>query len=234
MVMRTKFLLVSLTFFLIALSASSFAYDVVVFEDYDTSYFLKEGKLSVEKRIRLKNIGKNPIIPGELHFRVYEARGEKSYPVEVENLAASNNNNDLSTRVTKYKEYSDIIVHVWNPVLPEFELPITISYDLDFAPKGVFFHEVQFPIEETTIPIRDSSVNFMLPKKYHVTYATTTEINEDGIYNIVRWINDDDLSLEYTLLPLPRTPFRMVSVFWLSILVVLGVIFIFLNSRRKD
>lgn len=227
----SKLVIFSLLVLVFAFSAA--AYDVVVFENYETSYFLKDGKLSVEKRVLLRNVGNNPIIPGELHFRVYEQRGDKQIPVEIKNLVASNPSSQLTTRVTLYDDYSDVVVHVWNPVLPDFDLPLTISYDLDFKLKGVLFHEVQFPIEETTIPIRDSKVDFMLPNQFSVTFTTGDVIAEDNMNKVVQWVNEDDLSLEYSRLPLPNTPFRMVGIFWMTILVALGAIFIFLNAKRQ-
>ncbi|MFW6230632.1 MAG: hypothetical protein ACOC32_01265 [Nanoarchaeota archaeon] len=215
----------------LVLAASALAYDVIVFEDYETSYFLKDGKLEVENDVVLKNVGSNPIIPGEIHFRIYSG-SEKVEPAKVSELVAMNNNNELDTRIEEYSEYADIVVHVWNPVLPGFEFPISISYDVDFRPKGVLFPQIVFPVEETTVPVREKSVRVMIPERYSITYAPGADLSSDSLYDIAAWDDDDEPALEYSILPFPRMPFRMVSIFWLTVLIILGAVFIMLNLRR--
>ena len=216
------------------ISLSTYAYDVVVFEQYDTSYYLQSGKLIVEKDLILQNTGNNPIIPGELHFKLYQQDGDKIEPAKITELVATSNANDLTARVDSFDDYSDLVVHVWNPLLPGFNFPISISYEMDFRPKGILFHELAFPIEETTIPVQESSTSLMLPKQYKVTYAPSAEITEDNAYRVVNWNDDEEFAIEYTVLPLPRVPFRMVSVFWLIVLLILGTVFIFLNMKRPN
>lgn len=220
-------------FAVLVLASAVQAYDVMVFDNYQTSYYLKSGVLTVEKQLSLKNVGNNPIIPGEIHFRVYEKMGDTEKAAKITDLMALTNNRNLESRVESYDGYSDVIVHIWNPILPGFEIPVTVSYDMEFKPRGILFHEIVFPIEETTIPIRQSDVTLYLPKQYSVTYAPLATIDGDNLYDIVHWQDTDDLSIEYTRLPFPKMPFRMVSLFWLVVLMVLGTIFIFLNLKRK-
>jgi hypothetical protein len=226
-----KLSLLLLSFILVASAVQG--YEVMVFENYDTSYYLKNGVLTVEKELSLKNVGNNPIIPGEIHFRVYESNGDSETAAEITELTALTNNRNLESRVETYDGYADVVVHVWNPILPGFEIPVSLSYDMKFRPRGILFHEVVFPIEETTIPIRESSATLYIPKRFSVTYAPFASVSGDSMYDIIEWDETDDLSIEYTILPFPKMPFRMVSLFWLVVLMILGTIFIFLNMKRK-
>ncbi len=210
------------------------AFDVVAFQEYDKTYYLEGDVLRVEKDLVMRNIGNNPIVPGEVRFRMYEVRGSTTVPSDIDEIYARDNSRELDARVEKYSDYSDLIVHVFNPILPGFDYPISISYELEFNPTGILFHEMLFPIEETTIPIRDSVTRLVMPNRYRVTFAPDTQIEQDGMRRTIEWDGDSELLLEYTRLPMPQMPFRMVSVFWLSVLMVLGVTFIYLNSRRPD
>lgn len=210
------------------------AYDIVVFEDYDKTYFMDGDVLRVEKDLTLRNVGNNPIIPGDIRFRMYEVLGGETVPSEIDELQATDGSRELESRVESYDDYSSIIVSVYNPLLPGYDYQMTVSYEIDFNPTGILFHEMIFPIEETTTPIRDSTTRLVMPNHYKVTFAPDAEISSDSMRQTIEWDGDSDLMLEYTRLPLPRMPFRMVSVFWLIILAILGVLFIYLNSRRPD
>lgn len=209
-------------------------FELIVFQEYDKTYFLDGNILRVEKDLVLRNVGSNPVMPGDIRFRVYEVRGGNLVPSEIREIQASDNSRELDTYVEQFSEYSTLVVRVFNPLLPEFDYQIRLSYEINFNPTGILFHEMIFPIEETTIPIRDSSTTFIIPNRYRITYAPNVEIVQDSMHRTIDWDSDDELVLEYTRLPLPQAPFRMVSVFWLSILAVLGVLFIYLNSRRPD
>ncbi|MFW5852401.1 MAG: hypothetical protein ACOCUR_00045 [Nanoarchaeota archaeon] len=228
-------------FFIFAFTLLVFAFPVfaqdptnpIVFEDYETSYFLKDGVLTVEKEILIRNVGPSPVIPGQINFRMYEQRGENTQPAIIKDVIALNNDNEVESTVNTYDTYSDLVVHIWNPLLPDYEYPLSISYDLEFSPRGIFFRELVFPVEETTIPVKDRYTRLFIPKSYSVTYAPSAEISSDSLYKIVDWGSGSEFAIEYTLLPFPRMPFRMVSVFWLSVLVILGALFIFLNMKRS-
>ena len=215
------------------LSLSVFA-EVVVFKQYDTKNFLDDGKLRVEKNIRITNGGTNPIIPGELHFKVYEFEGKDQVASQIENLYAHNNQNKLTANVIKKGDYSDIVVDVWNPLLPDFEVPITITYDLLYKQKGVLFHELNFPVEETTVPISSSSIKLYLPKNFYVTYAPNAEISDTDMYKVVEWDDTEkDLTVEYTRLPLPKMMFRFSTMFWLVVITILLGVTVYFNFFYK-
>lgn len=223
-------------FFLIIfiLCTAVLAQEVVVFTKYDTKNILDRGKLKVEKNIEITNRGTNPIIPGELHFKVYEFKGSKQVASEIDNLYAHNNYNKLSSHVVKGKDHSDVVVDVWNPLLPDFDIPVTITYDLFYNQKGILFHELNFPVEETTVPIASSSIKLFLPKNLFITYAPKAKVSQDSMYKIVEWEDtDEDLTVEYTRVPMPRMPFRISTMFWLTIIFVLVGVTIYFNFFYK-
>jgi hypothetical protein len=218
----------------LAILSSSVLANVVIFEEYETKNILDKGTLKVEKNINIKNRGTNPIIPGELHFKVYEYKGKKQVASNIDNLYAHNNYNKLSAQVIRSGDFSDVVVDVWNPLLPDFEIPVTITYDLKYNQKGILFHELNFPVEETTVPVDSSSIKLFLPKNFFITYAPKATITEDSMYKIVEWENPDyDVSLEYTRLPMPKMPFKFSTMFWLTVIFILVGVTVYLNFFFK-
>jgi hypothetical protein len=219
--------------FIFILSSSVLA-EIVVFDRYDTRNTLSDGVLKVEKNIVLKNAGRNPIIPGEIHFKVYEFEGKNQIPSKIENLDAHNNYNRLTSKVVREDDFSDIVVDIWNPLLSDFEFPLTISYEINYNQKGVLFHELNFPDDEVTVPLAYSVTRLMLPDKYFVTYAPGAKIVKDGDFRVLEWENpEQDIVLEYTRIPLPKMPFKFVTFFWMMIITVLVVITVYYNFLYK-
>ena len=229
--------LLILAFFVVVPSVYSF--ENLIFEDYSTSYFVKGNTLVVEKEVIIRNVGRSEyLVPGEIYFNVYERRGDSSVAPSIRDVSAlQNNDRSLDTRVDTHDTHSSIAVHIWSPLSnqPNMQYRLSLSYEMDFRPRGFLFHEVVFPVETSSHRIVERSTRMMLPTGYTVTYAPTADVSSDGLHTIVDWGSQSDLSLEYTFLPLPeQMPFRMVSVFWLTVLVFLGVLFIFLNLRRTS
>jgi len=73
----------------IILSVSASA-EIVVFEDYKTTYTMKGDTLSVVKNLRLMNVGSSPIIPGEIHFKISKDEGDSSVPPQIHNFQVIN------------------------------------------------------------------------------------------------------------------------------------------------
>jgi len=216
---------------LIACYASA---EVVVFKTYETSTTLEKGQLRIEREIALENVGSNPIIPGELHFKLHEIKKGDRVASVVNNLAAKNDYNKvLKTRKIETKEETDLVVSVWEPVLEKFSYVVLLSYELEFKPKGLLFYEIKVPLEETTIPIKSQTQNLYLPAKYRVTYAPDAKVktSDDGRFRVVTWENREEMVVEYTRLPLPKMGIRAVNVFWIVVILTL-LITTFLIHRR--
>ncbi len=206
----------------------------VTFEEYEKTYYMEGDSLRVEKDIVMVNRLRSPVVPGSVEFRMYEIRGRDIVPSQISEVYARDNSRELDTRVETHGDHTKLIVMVRTPLMQDYEFPVSISYEIDFNPSGILFHEVLFPIEETTNTVVDSTTRLVMPNRYRVTYAPDAEIEKDGMRQSIEWGGGTEIMLEYTRLPLPQMPFRMVSVFWLTILLILGVIFIYLNSRRPD
>lgn len=223
-------------FLIMVILASSVSAEVVVFKSYVTKTKLEKDSLHIDREIILQNVGANPIIPGELHFKLHEVKKDARVASSVSNLGAVNDfDKELKTRKVETKEETDLVVSVWEPVLPKFTYNVLLSYDLKFKPKGVLFYEINVPLEETTIPIKDQTQSLYLPSKYHVTYAPDAEVkevNEGGKkYKVVTWKNREDMVVEYTILPLPKMGIRAVNVFW--IIVIIGLLITTFLIHRK-
>jgi len=200
--------------------------DVVIFDRYDSETTLENGVLHVERSMRIKNIGSNPIIPGELHFKLYEMHKDEKRAPKITGFSVTNPyDRELDTRKIESADEVDLIVNVWDPLLPDFYYEFTMSYDMEFSPNGLLFYELTVPREDTTIPIQKSKTDFLLPKNYFVTYAPNAEVSKDGKYKIVTWADEDVMNLEYSVVPLPYTGIRAVNVFWIFLIVVfLGIL----------
>lgn len=207
---------------------------VVVFSNYDTKTYLDDDQLRIERTMRLKNVGTNPIIPGELHFKLKELRGGTTVGPMVDNLEAkSSYGNKLTTTILEYEDETDLVISVWDPLLPGFHFDIDASYEMTFDESGILFHEINVPTEETTIPIRDKSSRFYISDSYKVTYAPGAQVYEEAGYKVVEWGDADDRVFEYTVLPLPKTGIRAVNLFWISIIIILIASFVLARYRRR-
>lgn len=201
--------------------------DIIIFTTYDTSTTLENGYLHIERSVVLKNVGGAPVIPGELHFKLHELfKGEEVGP-EVRNLKAYDQyKTELRSNIVRSDKQTDLIVSVWNPLLPEFSYPLTLSYDFVFEPKGLLFYEIKVPQEETTIPIQSSSNKFLLPQEYKVTFASEGTVSKEEEHHVVSWTGRSTMEIEYSKVPLPKLPVRGVNVFWVTLIILLLVPFI--------
>ena len=224
---------------LLALLMVSFASaEVVVFKSYETKSILGDNSLSISRKIILQNVGSNPIIPGELHFKLHEISKDKKVASDVNNLGAKNDfDKVLKTRKIESAEETDIVVSVWEPVLPRFTYVVLLEYDLKFEPKGILFYEIKVPLEETTIPIKTQKQQLYLPAKYHVTYAPDADVKlvqEGGKkYRVVTWEDREDMVVEYSRLPLPKMGLRAVNVFWIVIILALLISTFFIHRKLR-
>jgi len=209
--------------------------EVVVFEQYRTDTYLEKDHFRIERTVILKNVGNNPIIPGELHFKLHEVRDNEKVGSKISGFKAKNDmGTELKTRMIETSKETDLVISVWEPVLPRFTYKIVLSYNLQFEPKGILFYEVKVPVEQTTIPILNNDQRLHLPKKYHVTFAPegTTKSDDSKGYRVVSWQNKQDMVVEYSLVPLPKMGIRAVNLFWLVIIITL-IVTVFLVSRKR-
>ncbi len=234
---RTTLILLLTIFSLFALIPIAQA-NTVVFERYDTTATIQGDTILVERDVRIKNSGLTPIIPGEVHFRLYEQRGDTKTPIVVNNFRAhSETSGDLTTRVMERGGETDLSVHLWNPLLPNFYYDFTMTYEMEFSPSGILFYEIRLPREETTIPIVNENTEFYLDRRYSVTYAPdgTVSSGTPTGNTVVSWDrNSDNRVVEYSRIPLPTIGVRAVNVFWIIIIMLLVGVFILSLKRSKS
>jgi hypothetical protein len=218
-------------FFVINISLAN----VIVFEKYDTTYSFEKDYLKITKDLRILNVGSNPIIPGEIHFKLSEIQKEKQIAIKINNLKIVDfRNNELESRLIEKSDQTDLSFTIWQPLLPRHHYDFTMEYEINFDPKGVFFYMVNIPKEVTTIPIQKSSTTFELPKKYHVTYAPNSTIEKEDEFVKISWEELNLLSFEYSIVPLPKLGFPMVNFFWVTLMVVFLMVFIVRVIRNRS
>ena len=219
---------------LLLLSVSVVSAEVIVFDKYDTKTTLKDGKLIVTKELRLRNVGPNPIIPGEVHFKLSQETKKGVEAPEIEGFSVVDKfGKKLDTREYDSAEGADLVFTVWDPLLPNFVYEMTMTYEISFKPKGVLFYHVLLPEERTTIPVKESSTEFTLPKRYHVTYFSPdgeTYSEKDG--NVVNWDVKDAYYVEYSVVPFPRLGIKGVNVFW-TLIIILFLVNLFFRMKKK-
>lgn len=215
-----------LLLFLVLLSSITLA-DVIVFENYKTTFEYKDKTIVVKKELRLKNVGSSPIIPGEIHFKISENEGDDSNAISVNNFVAKSiRGQTLESRQVKHDSETELIFTIWDPLLPQFFYDFEMTYEIPFKPKGFLFHQIEIPDEKTTIPIKKVTTQFNIPKKYHVTYAPEGEIEKEDDFRTIKWNTKSDLKFEYTSFPIPKMGFPVVNLFWILIIVIFIAIFI--------
>ncbi len=223
-------------FVAIAIFSSHVFADVVVFEKYKTTFTMDGDKLKVYKKLRLMNIGSNPIIPGEIHFKLSKQEGNEIIPVEISDLAIIDHyDREMTSNLNKGSKETDIIFTIWEPLLPKFFYDFTITYKIDFEPKGLLFYEINIPEEKTTIKIKQKETEFLLPKKFHVTYAPDATVDVKDKSRVIQWATSSNQNFEYSLIPLPKIGVRMVNIFWILLISIclLYLVTRFIKTRKS-
>lgn len=221
---RLIFPIVLLTMFLVLAGVVSAA-NIITISNYETKISVEDNKISFEKRVTLQNTGKNTIIPGELHFKLYEItdNDEKTIP-KISNLVSTDlYNNDLSARIVSKKGEAEVVISAWQPILPQFEYDIVLKYSIDFKPKGILFHNLNFPDEETTIPITTTKTTITLPSKYTISYAPNATVSKGNGVTSAEWKNVKEKTIEYTAIPFVKTNIHGATIFWISLIVILSI-----------
>jgi hypothetical protein len=216
------------------------AAEVLVFDRYDTVSKVDGNLISIEREMTLTNVARNPVIPGELHFRLYQQDGSSRRTIKVSDFVATNDQGRaLSTKVVNRPDETDLAVTIWDPMLPGFSYTFRVSYVMEFDASGLLFYELRIPREDTTIPIKDAKQTVILKDSYSVTYAPDTSVSKVSGNTVVSWAGQNEGQvIEYSSLPLPRisfgsVAFRAVNVFWGVIIVALiGVFALSLKNQR--
>lgn len=224
------------------LLVSGAAAEVLVFDKYDTVSRVDGDTITIEREMTLTNVARNPVIPGELHFRLYQQDGSERRTIKVSDFTASNDRGQaLSTKIVNRADETDLAVTIWDPMLPGFSYTFRISYVIEFDPSGLLFYELRIPREDTTIPIKNAQQTVILEDKYHVTYAPDTAVSKLSGNTVVSWAGqaDDGQVIEYSALPLPRIrlgslALRAVNIFWGVIIIALVGLFGLSMKRQRD
>ncbi len=229
---RQKFFLTCIVSVVLCLLFLSPAYsEVIVFDNYDSTFMIKGGKLIVEKELRLKNVGNSPIIPGEIHFKISQ-EGTKDDAPQIDNYVAINSEGkELDTQLIRTEKEASLIFTVWDPLLPGFFYDVTMTYEFDFRPKGVLFYSVILPEERTTIPIKNFQSTVILSKSNHFTYAPDADVESTDRGREAIWESPTVIDFEYSVIPIPKLGFKAVNLFWIVIMFIL-VIQLFLKVRK--
>ncbi len=210
--------------------------EVVVFSNYETTTTLRDDRLHIEREITLQNVGSNPIIPGELHFRIHELKEGKHVASQIRNLEVYNDyGQEMNNRKVEGDDETQLVVSLWEPVLPQFSYKIYMTYDIMFETKGILFYELVVPVEETTIPIRNSENMIHIPSRYHVTNAPDAQVRmiekEGNEYSEVNWEGKKQMPVEYSVLPLPRLGIKAVNLFW-GVIIIITLILSYVLHRK--
>jgi hypothetical protein len=225
---------------LVSMLAGSAAAQVLVFDKYDTVSTVEGDTIRIERQMTLTNVARNPVIPGELHFKLYQEQGGDRTPIPVLNFVATNDRGQtLSTKIVNRDDQTNLAVTVWDPLLPGFSYHFKVSYEMEFEPSGILFYELRIPREDTTIPIQESAQTVLLDGGYHITYAPDTTVSKLSGNTVVKWDGQQDGQvIEYSSLPFPQVKIgsfalRAVNLFWGVVIICLLGLFGFSIRRQQ-
>ena len=226
-----------LIFLVVFLSFSSFA-TIEVFSDYTTNMkILSNNTILVNKTLTLKNVYTTGIVPGQLEFKIGKGV-EKNYgdEVQVSRIKVVDAfGKVLPSQVRNTGDFTAIIVDIYYPLLPGFEYTINLDYQLTYNPTGIFFKNLEIPIQESTIPIQKGTYTVIAPNFYYFTYLSGWGVKENG--NAVWKLNEngpEKISFEYSYIPISIGDFQGSYVFWITInLILLSILFFEVRREVK-
>lgn len=223
-----------ITFLFVVLTKLSFA-NVITFDQYYSTSTIEEGKIKVHIETNLKNIGSNPIIPGEVHLKLSNiiSNTELQHVNLISYDVKGKDGINLKDRDLTTNREAEIIFEVWDPILPNFFYPITIDYEIEFTPKGVFFYQINIPKSLTTIPITNEIIEYRFSKNLYLTYAINGTYEKGEDYKSIKWNANDNMFFEISRLPIPKMPFTMANVFWTIIIVLLASTLMYVSKLAK-
>ena len=185
--------------------------------------------------MQIKNKGVIPIIPGEIHFKLSNKVDEGVFePINVVNhTVEGKDNSNMISRVVEGSSQTDIIFELWEPILPDFYMPVKIHYEFEFRPKGILFYYFSLPLSSSTIPISHENVRYEFSNSLHVTYAPDSNVGGNQDYNFVEFSSPKEVEFEISRIPFPQLGFKIANMFW-GIIILLLIIAVVFSFKKKD
>ena len=229
--MRLRFW-IFLVFFLIGSISFSFA-SVEVFSKYDTTMEIKANNLIlVNKSMTLKNVYEVGIVPGQIEFKIGRGTEGSIGNIKIDNIKAYDAfGNEIRATLRETREFSVIILDIYYPLLPGFEYPFELYYELSYEPGGIFFKSLNIPIRESTIPIKEGNFKVIIPNRYHFTFTDSDAGRAEIDGRVASWKIVDDMpssiTFEYSFLPVKVGSLKGSYVFWITINILLFLFLIY-------
>ncbi|AEH06955.1 hypothetical protein [Methanothermococcus okinawensis] len=235
---------IGLVFSLLLLSTLSYSYaDVEKITNYTMDVNVNNGaQANIKNTFVIKNLVSYPLVPGIGELRLQEQGPKKilivpiPFTKEVKSIDVSHlkgyykiGNGKLTPMKLYVKNnnganFTTICYEIWEPIDKHSNVTVYLTYDADIVDNGILFKTVSLPIG-CDMDIDNLNIKFDSP--YHLTYLKPEGNNFKVPKNTLFIVN-----AEFSVLPLPKLPTYGYVIFWLIILVVLIIIFIYLEIRR--
>jgi len=247
-IILTGVIIFSIAFAINCVSAQEPPAYVEVFEEYAVDIVVSDddsAHIKIDAVIR-NNIDK-PIVPGYVVFTFYRVEqskilgisnpfsDKKTMPLDIQNVKAYTNNEEVSSSSEKLSERTIIRVDVWEPLPPKEKKRISLEYDVENISEGMLFKEIEMPIGYSELmPIEVQKVKITLPQK--ITYAYGAKVSGRTAEWEARNIPPKKAILyllEYSKIPMPLLSFRSYWLFWgIIIIILLILLFVFIRKKR--
>jgi hypothetical protein len=222
----------------------SFKQDTVHLEIGDTTH--------VTRTLVIQNHIDKSVVPGDITIALQKMAPtmigpialpftNKLQPLHVTNVTAMLGDGTLVTdiNVTQNETATVIRYGAWMPIDANGTLTVTLSYDSpDIVDKGILFSTVEYPFSISNVPTDKAVIEITLDNG-HATYVSEPPVSSGNTYV---WENDQideskpwDVSMEYSMLPLPMLPFSSSTIVWgIIILICLAwVIWTYTRPKKK-
>ncbi len=233
--MNNKFIRFFLIFLALNFSILSVFSVAEIFSSYNTQIKINsDNTINVSKQIVLQNTQTVGIVPGQIEFKILTINNN----FKILNYFAKNKyGQNISSRLIKTKNYTTIMLSIFQPILPGFKYIINLNYKVSYEPSGFIFKKFQIPLKENVqIPIKSGTVEVELPKNVYFTYVDYVDNSTKVEKNKVIWkINDkmpDSTFFEYSYLPLKVGNIQGSILFWIIINIIL-LIFLIREIRKS-
>ncbi|NPE28033.1 hypothetical protein HNV12_08670 [Methanococcoides sp. SA1] len=212
---------------------------VEVWENYNVTIEVDSTTTHVTEELTIKNVIDKSVVPGYGYITLSKEQSsdllgisipftEKVQGMDISDVSARLDDGSVITDilVTEEDEVTTIRYGFWSPVMPRQSKTIIIEYTTDdIVEQGIFFDDITYMIQPSSIPIENARIEAEVDGKY-VSYSNYPALNTD---DTIIWTESDidgntwELNFEYGPLPLPNLPFKWSHTFFILIFGIIAI-----------
>lgn len=215
-------------FFIVLFLLPSFAFQR--FHQYNTELYINPPLIRITKNIEIENYGNVGIVPGEMIFRILNINES-----QIINISAKDEyGNIFPTKVVPSENFVELVVENYIPIFAQSKQKVFIEYTLLIKTSSLLFYSFEYPLIDTTIPIKEGKIYIKLPNNLHLTYAPNVICeSKNNCYFEIKNQKNKMIEFEVSKLPLPLLKVRASNLFWYGLISALILVTIIQIVVRK-